>query len=205
MQLQQNNHLIYMFEQSKSAKRRYYDGNFLSKYFVGNGLDVGCGSDSIGQYMGIFPMITSVTPWDKEDGDAMLLASIPDESYNFVHASHSLEHMSDPVVALTNWFRVVRTGGHIIVTIPDEDMYEHGIWPSQYNPEHHFSFTICKDVSMMPRSVNVTDLVKHFANVGKCVKIQLLDDFYRSNLSSTIDQTMLLNAECGIEIIWKKR
>lgn len=36
-----------MYEQSKAAKRRFSDGNFHSKYFVGSGIDVGAGTDSL--------------------------------------------------------------------------------------------------------------------------------------------------------------
>jgi predicted SAM-dependent methyltransferase len=194
-----------MYEQSKSAKRRYYNGNFLSKYFVGNGIDIGCGNDSVGQYHKAFPLMGDVKPWDIQDGDAQFLESIPDAHFNFVHASHCLEHMENPVVALTNWFRVLKPGGHLIITVPDEDMYEHGVWPSQHNNEHKFSFTICKDTSLMPKSVNVIDIVKMFSHTAKCVKIDLLDDFFVDSLPITVDQSMTHNTECGIEVIWKKR
>jgi ubiquinone/menaquinone biosynthesis C-methylase UbiE len=194
-----------MHEQSKSAKRRYYDGNFLSKYFVGAGLDVGCGPDSVGQYRGMFPLIKSCVPWDLENGDAQYLEGVQDEIFDFVHSSHSLEHMVDPNIALHNWIRVLKPGGHLIITVPDEDMYEHGIWPSVNNPDHKWSFTISKDVSLMTRSINVVDLVKHFSTVVKCLRISQIDDFYREGLLPSIDQTMTPNAECSIEFVCRKR
>jgi SAM-dependent methyltransferase len=194
-----------MHEQSKSAKRRFYDGNFAAKYFVGNGLDIGCGPDSIGQYLHNFPLMTSVTPWDMPQGDAQYLESIPNEMFDFVHSSHCLEHMVDIDTALNNWIRVLKPGGHLIITVPDEDMYEHGVWPSQNNIDHKWSFTVCKFKSLMPASVNVVDLVADFASVLECVKVQKIDDFYRADIDSKFDQTMTPNAECSIEIIWKKR
>jgi hypothetical protein len=45
----------YIWEQSKAAKRRYNDGAFLSRYFVGRGLDIGGKPDPLAQYVGIFP------------------------------------------------------------------------------------------------------------------------------------------------------
>ena len=30
--------------------------------------------------------------------------------------------MRDPATALANWFRTVKPGGHLIVTVPDEDL-----------------------------------------------------------------------------------
>lgn len=194
-----------MLEQSKSAKRRYYDGDFMSKYFVGHGLDVGCGDDSVGQFIDIFPRLDSVTPWDLKDGDAQYLASAKDNTFDFVHSSHSLEHMVDPYIAVTNWARVLKDDGYLIITVPDEDLYEHGVWPSRYNGDHKWSFTICKDVSSMPKSINVVDFVKHFSKSLECKKIQLIDDFYRGDLPPTDDQTLRPNAECSIEIILKKR
>jgi len=192
-----------MLEQSKSAKRRFYDGNFLTKYFVGDGIDIGCGDDSISKYISSFKFINSVKSWDKIDGDAQYLKSINDNSYDFVHSSHSLEHMKDVFISLTNWIRILKSGGYLIITVPDEDLYEHCIWPSQFNSEHLWSFTIYKSNPLLPNSINILDLVKRFSNILICEKIQLINDFYNySDLKS--DQTLNHNSECCIEIIWKK-
>jgi len=105
-----------MFEQSKAAKRRFNDGNFHSAYFVGDGLDVGAGSDSLEKVMSSFIGIDSITSWDIENGDAQYLQTIPDNSFDFVHSSHCLEHMIDVPVALSNWLRVLKPEGYLIVT-----------------------------------------------------------------------------------------
>ena len=34
-----------MWEQSKAAKRRFYDGLFHARYFVGRGIDIGGGPE----------------------------------------------------------------------------------------------------------------------------------------------------------------
>jgi len=193
-----------MFEQSKSAKRRYYDGAFAAKYFVGYGIDIGCGPDSVGLYKEMFTRIVDVDPWDLEHGDAQLLASVPNEHYDFVHSSHSLEHMVNPVEALENWIRVLKPDGHLIITVPDEDMYEHGVWPSVNNGDHKWSFTISKASSTMPNSLNVIDLLSGFAHLVKPLRILLLDDFFNPKTPAHVDQTLLPNAECAIEIICRK-
>jgi len=193
-----------MKEQSKSAKRRFYDGNFLTKYFVGDGIDIGCGDDSISQYISIFRSIESIRLWDKQDGDAQYLETIDDNVFNFVHSSHSLEHMQDVTIALSNWIRVLKSGGYLIITVPDEDLYEHGYWPSRFNTEHFWSFTIYKNNSKMPKSINVIDLVKQFSSSIICEKIQLINDFHNYYTKTKQDQTLDHNAECSIEIIWKK-
>jgi predicted SAM-dependent methyltransferase len=40
-------------------------------------------------------------------------------SLDFLIANHLLEHLEDPVGALTNWTRVLRPGGIIFITVPD--------------------------------------------------------------------------------------
>mgnify|MGYP000444849738 CR=1 FL=1 len=43
-----------MWEQSKSTKRRFNDGHFHNKYFVGHGIDIGAGPDTLNRYKHIF-------------------------------------------------------------------------------------------------------------------------------------------------------
>jgi predicted SAM-dependent methyltransferase len=52
-----------------------------------------------------------------DDGEH--LASVPDESVDFVIANHFLEHCQDPIGALGTMFRVVRRGGVVYLAIPD--------------------------------------------------------------------------------------
>jgi SAM-dependent methyltransferase len=51
--------------------------------------------------------------------DAERLAGIPDRSLDFAIAIHVLEHLEDPVQALTNLVRVVRPGGRVLIVLPD--------------------------------------------------------------------------------------
>lgn len=41
-----------------------------------------------------------------------------DNSQDFVVASHVVEHLSNPITALKEWFRVVRDGGYILMIVP---------------------------------------------------------------------------------------
>ncbi len=195
-----------MREQSKAAKRRFHDGAFLSRYFVGHGIDIGGKPDPLGKYVGIFPLMQSVRIWDKQDGDARYLAGVPDDSFDFVHSSHCLEHMVDVYEALQNWARVLKPGGFLIVTVPDEDLYEQGVWPSRFNPDHKWTFTIAKAESWSPRSINVVDVVTHFADVLETERIVCQHDFFQEEQHGRKpDQTLTPVAECSIEIVWRKR
>lgn len=194
-----------MQEQSKSVKRRFNDGLFHSRYFVGQGIDVGGAPDPLGQYVGVFPLIRSVRTWDKQDGDAQHLQDVPDDSYDFLASSHCLEHMHDVSETFGNWIRVVKAGGFLIITVPDEDLYEMGRWPSRFNSDHKWTFTIHKRQSWSPKSINITDLVAEFSDQIQVERIVLVNDLYRERLRHRrIDQTKTVVAECSIELIVRK-
>ena len=116
-----------MKECSKSIQRRLADSNFLSRYFVGKGIDIGGKPDPLTLYKEMFPLMKGVKTWDWEDGDAQFLTGVDDGSLDFVHSSHCLEHLVKPAEGLYNWFRVVREGGYLVITVPDEDLYEQGV------------------------------------------------------------------------------
>ncbi len=193
-----------MKECSKSIMRRLHEPNFANRYFNGNGLDIGGGPDPLGLYLELFPRMQGVKVWDKEDGDAQTLAGIEDESFDFVHSSHCLEHLDDPAAGLANWFRAVKPGGHLIVTVPDEDMYEQGQFPSTWNGDHKCTFTIAKSKSWSSKSLNVLDLVSALGEAAEILKLQKLDESFRYTLAR-FDQTMTPIGECGIEFVLRKR
>jgi predicted SAM-dependent methyltransferase len=51
--------------------------------------------------------------------DASRLEKFAEESLDFVVANHVLEQLEDPVAALKSWIRVLRSGGVLLVTLPD--------------------------------------------------------------------------------------
>jgi SAM-dependent methyltransferase len=69
------------------------------------------------------------------------MQDILDASYDFVYSSHCLEHMSDVHETLINWVRILRPGGILYLAVPDFILYEKGIWPSQFNPDHKATFS----------------------------------------------------------------
>lgn len=65
-----------------------------------------------------------------------------DGSLRTVHASHVLEHMLHPTLTLKEWFRVLSTGGHMIITVPHKFLYEKRInLPSRWNRDHKRFYT----------------------------------------------------------------
>jgi len=193
-----------MKECSKSIARRLADSNFTRRYFVGQGIDIGGKPDPLGLYLEMFAQMVAVKTWDWEDGDAQFLAGTADEALDFVHSSHCLEHLVDPAEGLANWLRVVRPGGYLIVTVPDEDLYEQGVFPSTFNRDHKWTFTILKSASWSPRSLNVIDLVRGLGASAELVRLEQLSATYRFDLPR-YDQTLTPVGECGIEFVVRKR
>ncbi len=192
-----------MKECSKSIPRRMSQPNFMRRYFRGHGIDIGGKPDPLSLYAGLFPLIESVRVWDLQDGDAQFMAGVPDDSFDFVHASHCLEHLHDPQVALQHWLRIVRPGGYVVVTVPDEDLYEQGVFPSTFNPDHKRTFTVWKARSWSAVSVNVIDLLREIGQEARVEKIELLDATYRDDLPR-YDQTKTPVGECAIEFVLRK-
>lgn len=191
-----------MKELSKSIVRRLHDSNFLNRYFAGNGVDIGGKPDPLSLYLEFFPKLKNVKIWDWEDGDAQFMNSVQDEEFDFVHSSHCLEHLVDPTEGLRNWLRIIKPGGYLVVTVPDEDLYEQGEFPSTFNQDHKHTFTIFKRKSWCPKSINLLDILTQLDSNSRIEKIQLLNSTYRT--LPRYDQTLTPVAECGIEFIIHK-
>jgi len=171
-------------ETSKRADRRRREGWF-EKYLVGRGIDIGCGGD---------PITLDCTRWEVLDGDAQLMCGVADESFDWVYSSHCLEHVADPTVALSNWWRILRPGGYLLVVVPDEDLYEQGRWPSTFNPEHQTTWSIFKGHtwSTVHRSLAV-----ELANLphGQVLSLRLLDDGYNYTLQGGFTASVVMDEQ----------
>lgn len=108
------------------------------------GLDIGCGQNihpfciGISDYYGIHPQyggehichITSLA----ENVDAVFNPG----SFNFIVASHILEHLKDPVMAFRKWLNLLRYNGLILLISPDA-RYEDKSHP--WDLDHKVFFT----------------------------------------------------------------
>jgi len=170
--------------------RRVHDARFATRYFVGHGIDIGCGNDPLNDQREHFPLIESCLPWDIVDGDAQKMEMDAGVQFDFIYSSHCLEHLHSPLVALRRWCDLLRAGGHLVIVVPDHTLYEHDNWPSKYNPDHKWSFTTAR----------CADLMRSLAGM-RILKLELLDHTFKPK--DIGDQT-LGNAECGIELILQK-
>jgi SAM-dependent methyltransferase len=114
--------------------------------------------------------------------------------------------MYDPHEAIHNWLRILKPGGYLICLVPDEDLYEQGVFPSTFNPDHKHTFTIYKKKSWSASSISLFTLLSEVKYDTSTIKIELLDATYRYNISrltgnSRFDQTLTPIGECAIEFI----
>ena len=89
--------------------------------------------------------------------------------------------MEDVSLAISQWWSLVRVGGYLVLVVPDEDLYEQGVWPSMFNSDHKHTFTISKTDSWSPVSVNIKEMLT-MLDGAKTLSIGLQDDGYDHNL-----------------------
>ncbi len=156
----------------ESRKSYEHFSAFERSILSGSVLDIGAGRD---------PVVSHAVGFDQQHGDANMISSYVHQLFDCVYSSHCLEHMRDPSKALANWWQLVKPDGHLFFTVPDEDLYEQGVFPSRFNGDHKFTFTLAKKRSWSPVSVNVLDLVRSLPHC-EIVSIALNDIGYDPRL-----------------------
>jgi SAM-dependent methyltransferase len=159
---------------NEASKSKRYWGPVEKTAIQGRGIDIGCGAD---------PVTPDARRFDINDGDANEASKFVKEQFDFVYSSHCLEHMHNPRTTILDWWKLVKPGGHLFVVVPDEDLYEQGVFPSRFNDDHKATFTISKSSSWSSHSINVLDLA-HSLPDGQLVSLQLQDAGYDRRLMS---------------------
>ncbi len=167
-----------MYESSKTRSVRGPD--FEATYLAGTVLDIGSGRDVV---------VPHAQPFDQQEGDAnRILHYLEPGSFDTVHSSHCLEHMLDAEQALQDWWQLVKPGGHLIIVVPHEDLYEQGKWPSIFNPDHKTTFRLNSSRTWSPRSFDLYDLVGLLPG-AKIVAAEVQDDGYKHDLQKLDAET----------------
>lgn len=124
-----------------------YHFNYYLKYFRDKkGIEIGGPSSIFSKELPIYQLIGSLdgcnfstkTIWEgdivegsnykffeKKSGyqficEANNLLEVPDENYDFLIASHTLEHCANTLKTVKEWLRVIKTGGAILLVLPDK-------------------------------------------------------------------------------------
>lgn len=131
------------------------------KYCNGCGIDVGCGDEKICQSaIGIdssignneFRDLSCVNIKRRIDN----LEIFSSNSLDYVYSSHFLEHFIFPEKMLLEMCRVVRSGGYVIIYLPDKDLY------TESNPDHHHMWNLESFKQIVPECMDVVEeIAKH--------------------------------------------
>lgn len=124
------------------ARKTYHarvESGFFGRYLSGEHiLDIG--------YKGTNPNAIPIVPHatgidlDYPGYDGIRLP-FPDASQDAVHSSHCLEHIGNYRAALAEWFRVLKVGGYLILTVPHRWLFERKPTPtSRFGGNEHLRF-----------------------------------------------------------------
>ena len=117
----------------------------LSKYCVGDGLDIGCGGISpdtrfywenkiVPTAVGVDLARTNLS------GRADKLLWFTNGCMDYIFSSHLLEHLEDISGCLSEWFRVLKTGGMLVMYLPLQGFYP-DIGKPGANKDHKINLT----------------------------------------------------------------
>jgi len=175
-------------ETFKAKNRRLREG-FFDKYCIGQGLDIGFGGDLI---------LPNVQGWDFEHGDAQYLNGIPDNKYDYVYSSHTLEHVEDAAEMIKNCFRVLKPGGHLILYIPHRDLYEKKKnLPSRFNENHKRFFLVDRDE--YPDTIGIVPLIERSLKDFNIIYAKECSEGH-----TILDPEIHSDGEYSIEVVIKK-
>jgi SAM-dependent methyltransferase len=184
-------------ETSKAYNRRLAAGWF-DNYITGKVIDIGCGR--FGSF-GADPITPDCEMHDIDMCDAHTMEIYPDESFDTVYSSHVLEHMEDPQKAVENWWRILKPGGHLIISVPEMFSYERQLHlPSRWNPDHKTFWTWPLTFAWYPWVHNISD-IPFWLNVPEDDIVWIFRAISCTNLS---DLNKHGDGEYSIEIILKK-
>ena len=54
--------------------------------------------------------------------DAVNISLVQNEYYDFCFSSHSLEHIANPLKAISEWLRIIKNNGYIIIIVPEKSV-----------------------------------------------------------------------------------
>ena len=137
-------------------------------YCLGNGIDIGYGTDPIVKTASTFDDTSSWLPPYEDSiayrdmtnlnfkGDARDLP-FKDETLDYIYSSHTLEDFEDKESLLKEWLRVLKPGGYLLLLLPDEQQYrkfEKTLNPCHKDPE----FCLAKMIILLGNRTEVISI-----------------------------------------------
>ena len=131
-------------------------------YACGRGIDIGCGEVKVfNSFLGVDNCKDNVLFGAKikpdVGADATDLSLFADKSFDCAFSSHTLEHIEDYHAALSEWWRIVKPGGYLVLYLPHRDHYPRIGQPGS-NHDHKHDFAPEEIVEAM-RDIGHWDLI----------------------------------------------
>lgn len=115
-------------EYIKNGNACSYIKEFAKQFCIGKGLDIG-GTDQWS--------LDGAKTINILKNDGFHATKLPDEVYDFIFSSHTLEHTEDYIEALFCWKNHLKAGGTLFLYLPHPDME---YWLPQNNKKHKHIF-----------------------------------------------------------------
>jgi hypothetical protein len=113
---------------------------FIQRYLSGSAIvEVGYK----GYMTGIVPIVPQAIGVDIDyPGYDGVRLPFEDDSVDAIYSSHCFEHVPDEQAVLRDWWRVLKTGGYIVLVVPHRDLFEkRAALPSLGNSDHKKFYT----------------------------------------------------------------
>jgi SAM-dependent methyltransferase len=141
---------------------RRHEMNQVINYTRGVGIEVGCGLNKIHTAaIGVNIVLTDADygyPYGAQiKADGTRLPWFSDSSLDYVFSSHCLEHFYEPEKALTEWTRVLKIGGHLVLILPHKKYYPNIGHPNA-NKDHKHDF-LPEDIKKMIEKIGKYELI----------------------------------------------
>jgi len=148
-------------EAAKAHYERLATG-FYNKYLGGDLiLDIGY-KGGLKDALPVLPYATGVD-LDYPGYDGLHLP-FPDNHVDGIFSSHCLEHLPDPISAIRDWWRTLKVGCFMVITVPHMWLYEKKPdLPSRFNGDHKRFYTPARllseiETALQPNSYRVRSL-----------------------------------------------
>jgi SAM-dependent methyltransferase len=132
--------------------------------------------------------------------DSTDIYSISDNSYDFLYASHTLEHVANPIKALKEWLRIIKNDGYIILVLPDKNKcFDHNREYSKFTTirSQYENGVGEDDLSTLPEILEKHDLsMDPPAGTFEQFKLRSLDNYNNRCLHHYVYNEALLNEIC---------
>lgn len=108
-----------------------------ARYLKGRVLDIGCGAKPYRKYLAGAQDYVGMDECKQVEPDVLGTAqniAFPNEYFDSVICTEVLEHLPEPQTAIQEICRVLKNGGFLYLTVPQE-------WPLHYEPNDFYRFT----------------------------------------------------------------